>query len=485
MQNQEKSSPDAADEHDLEPVTEAVEKNDADAANARDSDAKPDELSGREREEAIEGTKRGKLPIDETIVPPIPEEAKQGGLGDRIGAFVAWVQATRPVRAFQHFAENGGPVMAGGLSYSAIFSMFAGVWALFSAAALFIGDRPELRDALINSLDGSVPGLVGEDGVIKPSLLDQASVFGITGIIALIGSIWTAMGWLAGARTAIRRIFQVPNATGDNFVVMKLKDFGIMLGFIVALVLSSTLTVVSTSLIQTVGKLIGIGPDSPITLFLLRLGTTLLLFLVDAAILATLIRVMSALRIPTRTLIVGSLIGAVAVEILKWLGSALLGGATSNPLAASFGVLLGVMIFFNLLCTVMLVVSAWIKVTMDDTGTSPRMLTAEEADEEAAQAELAARRQRLAAERIRLEEEMGNTPRWKRRDIRRQFEAVLEEERALFMEDKRQRLGLDNKGEPSAKEPDRAERRGATRDAAPATDAVMEREKISREHDRS
>ena len=47
--------------------------------------------------------------------------------------------------------------------------------------------------------------------------------------------------------------------------------------------------------------------------------------------------------------------GGKAALLVVTVGSALLGGATNNPLIASFAVLAGLLIFFNLVCQVILV----------------------------------------------------------------------------------------------------------------------------------
>ncbi len=77
---------------------------------------------------------------------------------------------------------------------------------------------------------------------------------------------------------------------------------------------------------------------------------------------------MSGIRIPFRMLAQGTIIGAVALGVLKALGSTLLGGATSNPLLAGFAVIIGLLIWFNLVCQVILIGAAWIAVSASDAG---------------------------------------------------------------------------------------------------------------------
>ena len=58
----------------------------------------------------------------------------------------------------------------------------------------------------------------------------------------------------------------------------------------------------------------------------------------------------------------------LALGILKVLGSTLLGGASRNPLLASFAVIIGLLIWFNLVCQVILLTASWIATGMADDG---------------------------------------------------------------------------------------------------------------------
>jgi membrane protein len=99
-----------------------------------------------------------------------------------------------------------------------------------------------------------------------------------------------------------------------------------------------------------------------------RVVTVGVMFVLDTFVLATLYRVLASVRIPRRRLWAGALLGAVGLGALKILGSLLLGGASNNPLIASFAVLAGLLIFFNFSCQVILIGAAWINVGLEDAG---------------------------------------------------------------------------------------------------------------------
>ncbi|MDO9591518.1 MAG: YhjD/YihY/BrkB family envelope integrity protein, partial [Microcella sp.] len=217
----------------------------------------------------------------------------------RIDAIVAWVTALRPVRVFIHYAESRGPILASGLAFQAIFAVFGGLWVGFSVAGLLIAGDIGLRTALIDVLAQTVPGLIasdGIDGVIDPEALLTAGVFGWMGAIALVVLLFSALNWLAAARDATRVIFGLPPHRA-NFLLLKVKDFGLALGFGALLLLSAGLAVVGTLAIDAVLLWAGIRDTTLSTVFG-RIVTLGVMFIVDAFVLGMLFRVLAELKIP-------------------------------------------------------------------------------------------------------------------------------------------------------------------------------------------
>lgn len=320
------------------------------------------------------------------------------GIKQSAGALVAWVQQLKAVRVFVYYGRKRGPLLASGLSFQSIFAVFAALWVGFAVAGLVLEAQPALREAFFGIIEISVPGLIDTgdgNGAINPNQLLQQRTLSLTGAIALVGLLFTTLGWLASCRGAVRSIFQLPPER-VNFALLKLKDLGLAIGFGIALLVSAALTVFSTQALGFVYGLLGIGSRS---LFaeLVGQGLGLLLMLIlDMAVLGVLFRVLSGLAIPLRQLFLGSLLGAIALGVLKVLGSSLLGGASRNPLLASFAVIIGLLIWFNLVCQVILLSGAWIAVSVADEGIelNPAVLAArlerERAEAARAEAEAAA-----------------------------------------------------------------------------------------------
>jgi membrane protein len=286
----------------------------------------------------------------------------------RFAPLIARVQKLFAVRVFLYYSSAQGPLLASGLAYQAIFAVFAAVWVGFSIIGLVVAGNHGLQKPLIDFLATTVPGLIkssGGSGAIDPKVLLSAGTFTLSGIIALVGVLVTALGWLASARTAIRIIFRLPQAT-TNFLLLKLRDLGVAIGFGIALIVSAALSVAGSAATGLGLDLLGISPHSVLGNIAGKAVTIGLSFVLDAVILGALFRVLSGVEIPWRRLVGGAVVGAVALGILKTLGGSLLGVSKNNPLLASFAVILGLLIFFNFVCQVILIAAAWIAVAMAD-----------------------------------------------------------------------------------------------------------------------
>jgi membrane protein len=283
-------------------------------------------------------------------------------LSARVKRLVARVQKLKPVRVWTRYGSRRGPILAAGLAYQALFSVFAGLWAAFSVAGLIIAANASLRDGLLQVIGTSVPGLIGDGGAIDPADLFSSAALGWTGALAVVVSLFTAIAWLSSARDAVRDIADLA-APPTNFLLLKLKDLGLALGFGLALVVSAALSAGSTAALSFLLGLVGVNDGSAGALVATRVLGLALAYGLDLVALAALYRILAGVPIPARPLWQGAALGALALGVLKVLGSLLLGGASSNPLIASFAVIVGLLIWFNLVCQVILVCAAWVVVS--------------------------------------------------------------------------------------------------------------------------
>src|SRR5690625_734951 len=96
------------------------------------------------------------------------------------------LQKTRPLRALSHFTDSGGPVLAGGMSYQALFAVFAGLWLGFGVLGIFLRGREELLEVIVEQINTFVPGLLGSDGAVSLSMLLSNRGFDLMSLVAAV-----------------------------------------------------------------------------------------------------------------------------------------------------------------------------------------------------------------------------------------------------------------------------------------------------------
>lgn len=310
----------------------------------------------------------------------------------RVTIWAKWVKALRPYRVYMNFSYSDGNLRAAGMGYQSLFAVFAAIWVAFSVAGIWLTSNPDVLSALTDVINRAIPGLIavnGHPGAIQLSQLEGATSFGWTGIIAAIGLIWTAIGWLYYTRQAVRAVFGLSRDT-TNYVLQKIRDLGLALMFGVVLLISAVLTIVSTEALSFVLDLFGLT-DTFWTNLVTRVSGLFVSVLLNIVTLGAMFRVLARVAVPWRNLFFGTLLGSLTLAGLSTLAGVFFNGATKNPLLATFAVFIGLLIWFNFVSRVMLLSASWIAVGMFDRGLSPRMVTPEQAAAEKAAEEHSAR----------------------------------------------------------------------------------------------
>ena len=335
-----------------------------------------------------------------------PQERKTG-----IAGLVQTVTGWRPVRVLLHYAGDNGPLIAAGMTYQAFFALAAGLWLAFSVFGFLLAGNYELQAQVFGAINGFLPNLIAYsppggtdiDGIISADKLLDSGGLSWSSAISLVGVLFTAVGFLATLRTAIRIMFALP-APGGNPVLLKLKDLGLTIAFGALVLLTAAVSVVSNTALDLIANLLGFGDADGVTTVLASAVAFVVLVVVQGLMLAAAFRILSGIPIPARRLVVGSLIGAIVLALLQTVGSQLLHLGTSNPAIKAFATLIGVLIFFNLVCQVILVAASWVSVGMADAGIDARSLSPEQKERERAEQLEDARRLVADANREALEE---------------------------------------------------------------------------------
>lgn len=283
-------------------------------------------------------------------------------LGKRV---TAWALARKPVRAFLLYMEHHGPMLADSVTYRTLFSVFAGVFLGFAIGGIWLSGNETAMDALVRTIGAAIPGLLGDDGLISTDELIQPLTLSIAGALALVGLLGAAMGAVGSLRIAFRELGDQP-ADQTFFLWVLLRDFVLAVGFGLALAVAAAVTFFSTTALGTLFGWLGLSTDDEAFNWSTRGVSVLVIFAIDTLVVAVMFRLLSGLRPSARSLWTGAVLGGVGLTALQQLSSLFVRGALTNPLLASFGSLIALLIWFNLSSQVILIAAAYIITGVDE-----------------------------------------------------------------------------------------------------------------------
>jgi len=277
-----------------------------------------------------------------------------------------------PIRVWRHFLRHNGFLLAASVSYQSLFALFATIYTAFAVVGLWLGGSTMAIDALIGVVNSYIPGLISGEGPVSPEDVadiarNSGSVLAVTGAVALGVAVWTAIGFVTFTRRAVRDIFGLPFDT-RNYVLLKLRDFGAALLFGAALVLGAALGLVAGGVVRQLFDLFDVPYESTTIDVLSRLASVLVAVALNAAALTGLIRFLTGTSLPWRKIMPGSLFGGAALSILQLGAGFLAVYSPTNPLLATFSVLIGFLLWLRLAGIVILVAASWVAVSATDDG---------------------------------------------------------------------------------------------------------------------
>ena len=294
------------------------------------------------------------------------EPAKPGIL-DRLRARFAWLDHV--MLAQERYNDSKGDFYAAGITYFTIFALFPLLMVGFAAGGFVLASRPELLTELENSIKSAVSGDLGQQLIelMDSAIESRTSV----GVIGLATAAWAGLGWMNNLREALSQMWGMQRNEPLGFIRTKLSDLLALLSAFVAIVITVALTALGNgSVMRTVLEWIGI-PDFPTLGLLLRvtsivaaLGISWLLF---TWVIARLPRESVSLRSAARA----GLLAAIAFEVFKQVAAIYLQSVVTGPAGATFGPVLGLMVFAYITSRLILFATAWAATSRENLEAAP------------------------------------------------------------------------------------------------------------------
>lgn len=284
------------------------------------------------------------------------------GIIDRLRARYGWLDHV--LRAYQRFSDRSGGFFAAGLTYYTIFALFPLLMVGFAAFGFVLARRPELLKTIDDHIRSQVTGALGDQllDLINSAIDARTSV----GVIGLATAVWAGLGWISHLRQALTEMWWDERVESPGFVHNKFSDLLAMLGTFAVI----TVTVGLTTL----------GHDAPLAALLRWLGVPelsvfewffwLLSIVVSTAVSWLLFTWMIA-RLPREKVSLAdsmraAVMAAVGFEVFKQVGSVYLRVVLRSPAGATFGPVLGLMVFAYITAYLVLFCTAWAATASDD-----------------------------------------------------------------------------------------------------------------------
>ncbi|ASU85561.1 hypothetical protein CDO52_24620 [Nocardiopsis gilva YIM 90087] len=257
------------------------------------------------------------------------------------------------VRAVERYGDRHGSAFAASVTYFAFLSFFPLLALAFALVGYLVEFHADLRQYLELAIEEMLPGLSEQLPIDEIARARTGA-----GSIGLLGLLYAGLGAVAALREALHQIWLKDVRSGPNIVLAKLYDVAVLI--VVGVGLLATVALTSVAQAATAWLLSWVGLDDSLAAIVstrvlglaIAIGVNLLIFLM-------LFSRLSGTRRPWRLLWRGALMAAVGFEALKAAGALLISNTLGNPVYASFAVVVGLLVWINLVMRLVLFCAAW------------------------------------------------------------------------------------------------------------------------------
>jgi membrane protein len=294
------------------------------------------------------------------------EPAKPGIL-DRFRARHKWFDHV--MRAQERYQDSKGDFYAAGITYFTIFALFPLLMVAFAIAGFVLASQPDLLAEITGKIKSTVSGDLGDQLVkLMDSAIDSRTS---VGVIGLATAAWAGLGWMANLREALSQMWGQLRQESRGFLRTKLSDLLAIAGLFVAIALTIALTALGSSgLMKQVVESLGLQ-DLPGMSIALRLASILVSLAVSWLLFTWMIARLPRETISFRSATRAAVMAAVAFEVFKMVASIYLKSVVTGPAGATFGPVLGLMVFAYITSRMILFATAWAATARENLEAAP------------------------------------------------------------------------------------------------------------------
>lgn len=294
------------------------------------------------------------------------EPAKPGIL-DRFRTRYKWFDHV--MRAQERYQDSKGDFYAAGITYFTIFALFPMLMVAFAIAGFVLASQPDLLAEITDKIKSTVSGDLGQQLVqlMDSAIASRTSV----GIIGLATAAWAGLGWMANLREALSQMWGLLRQESKGFIRTKVSDLIAIVGLFSAIAVTIALTALGSSgLMKQVVEWLGLQ-DLPGMSIVLRVASIVVSLLVSWLLFTWMIARLPRESISFRSAARAGLMVAVAFEIFKLVASIYLKSVVTGPAGATFGPVLGLMVFAYITARMILFATAWAATARENVEAAP------------------------------------------------------------------------------------------------------------------
>ncbi len=291
------------------------------------------------------------------------EDDKPGILA-RVRARLPWLD--HGIRAQQRYNTCKGDFYAAGITYFTIFALFPLLMVGFAVGGFVLASQPYLIGEIQERIRETVSGDLGKQVIdlMDSAIESRASV----GIIGLATAAWAGLGWMNNLREALSQMWGSYRGEKPGFLKTKLSDLLALMSVFAAMVVTFALTALgNASVMEGVSHWFGFGDTSGLTV-VLQFASVVVSLLISWLLFTYIIARLPRESVSFRSSVGAGLIAAVGFEILKTVGSIYLQRVVNGPAGATFGPVLGLMVFAYITSRLILFATAWAATTPENIG---------------------------------------------------------------------------------------------------------------------
>ncbi|HWS92458.1 MAG TPA: inner membrane protein YhjD [Mycobacterium sp.] len=295
------------------------------------------------------------------------EPAKPGIL-DRLRARFKWFDHV--MRAYQRFDDRNGGFLAAGLTYYTIFALFPLLMVGFAVVGFILSRRPQLLSSIDDHIRSAVSGALGQQLVdLMNSAIDARTS---VGVIGLATAAWAGLGWMSHTRSAVTEMWSEQHLDSPGFVRNKVSDLIAMVGTFVVIMATLGLTALSQAApMRAVLRWFEIPNFSVFGEMIFRVISILVSLLVSWMLFTWMIARLPRQKVDLVQSMRAGLLAAIGFELFKQVASIYLRIVLRSPAGATFGPLLGLMVFSYITAYLVLFATAWAATASDDPRAKP------------------------------------------------------------------------------------------------------------------